>query len=268
MKTGIAGCGRMGLPMGLALTAGGIDTVGFDIKRANDFGNLPMEFSIEPFAHDLTVLFSVVRDEEQTNALLFDEQNVIKYADALEYLVICSTLSPKYVLDLRNRLPQHIHLVDAPMSGASIAAKEARLSFMIGGNPEIIDELMLHFAAMGNSFHLMGELGAGMTTKVLNNLVAAASTVATRTAIDWGSHHGLSHEELLNVMRKSSGQTWFGSNFDQIEFARDGYTEDNSIGILAKDVDAAFSAAPNGASRDLVDALIGYIRDMDPLGDS
>jgi len=123
MKTGIAGCGRMGLPMGLALTAGGIDTVGFDIKRANDFGNLPMEFSIEPFAHDLTVLFSVVRDEEQTNALLFDEQNVIKYADALEYLVICSTLSPKYVLDLRNRLPQHIHLVDAPMSGASIAAK-------------------------------------------------------------------------------------------------------------------------------------------------
>jgi len=69
-------------------------------------------------------------------------------------------------------------------------------------------------------------------------------------------------------MRKSSGQTWFGSNFDQIEFARDGYTEDNSIGILAKDVDAAFSAAPNGASRDLVDALIGYIRDMDPLGDS
>jgi len=202
MKTGIAGCGRMGLPMGLALKAGGIDTVGFDIKRANDFGKLPMEFSIEPFAHDLTVLFSVVRDEEQTNALLFEDQNVIKYADALEYLVICSTLSPKFVQELRKRLPRHINLVDAPI------------------------------------------------------------------AIDWGSHHGLSHAELLNVMRKSSGQTWFGSNFEQIEFARDGYTEDNSIGILAKDVDAAFTAAPDGASRDLVDALIGYIRDMDPLADA
>jgi len=178
MKTGVAGCGRMGLPMAQALVNAGIDTVGFDIRRGNDFCDVPMEFAPDIFARDLTTLFTVVRDELQTDALLFDTQKILDHAPALEYLVICSTLSPRYVKDMRDRVPAHIHLIDAPMSGAAIAAKEARLSFIIGGETQIIDELMLHFAAMGDSFHLMGGFGTGMTAKVLNNLVAAASTAA------------------------------------------------------------------------------------------
>lgn len=265
MKTGVAGCGRMGLPMATALHNAGVDTVGFDIRRANDFGALPMKFDPEEFAQDICVLFSVVRDEKQTDALLFEEQAVLSHAAALEYLVICSTVSPAYVRQLRSRIPPHIQLIDAPMSGASIAAKEARLSFMIGGETEIVDELMLHFAAMGNSFHLMGGLGSGMTAKVLNNLVAAASTAATRTAMDWAAHNGLSREEILNVITKSSGQTWFSSNFNEIEFSKDGYSDENSIGILVKDIEAAITAAPNGESSQLTDALIHTIRSLEPL---
>lgn len=267
MKTGVAGCGRMGLPMALALRHAGIETVGFDIRRRNDFETLPMEFSPEVFSRDLTVLFTVVRDETQTEDLLFARQAVLEHALALEYLVVCSTLAPTYICEIRKRVPSHINIVDAPMSGASVAAREARLSFMLGGEQQIIDELMLHFAAMGRSFHHMGALGSGMTAKVLNNLVAAAATAATRTALDWADHQGLSRAELLKVMTKSSGQTWFSSNFEDIEFSRDGYAEDNSIGILAKDVEAAFSAAPDGASPHLTDALIQTIRALEPLED-
>ena len=266
MKTGVAGCGRMGLPMAKALENAGINTVGFDIRRGNDFNALPMEFAPDEFARDLTTLFTVVRDEAQTDALLFEDQRVLAHAHALEYLVICSTLAPAYIKDIRKRVPDHIHLVDAPMSGASIAASEARLSFMIGGDQQIIDELMLHFAAMGNSFHLMGDLGTGMTAKVLNNLVAAASTTATRTALAWGAQNGLSQKTLLEVMRKSSGQTWFGSNFEDIEFSKDGYSEDNTIGILAKDVEAAMTAAPDDASTTFTKALIETIRALEPIG--
>jgi len=217
------------------------------------------------FAHDLISLFTVVRDEAQTNALLFDEQSVLDHANALEYLVICSTLSPKFIQEVRERVPSHIHVIDAPMSGASVAAREARLSFMIGGDPQVIDDLMLHFAAMGNSFHLMGELGTGMTAKVLNNLVAAASTVATRTALSWGAENGISQNDLLEVMHKSSGQTWFGSNFEDIEFSKDGFDDDNTIGILAKDVASAFTAAPDGAPSKFTDTLIEMIRGLEPL---
>lgn len=267
MKTGLAGCGRMGLPMAQALVKAGIQTVGFDIRKDADFAGVEMEFSPQKFALDLVVLFTVVRDEAETEALLFNEQKVLEGAKSLEYLVICSTLSPDYIRDLRKRIPTNLILIDAPMSGASIAAQEARLTFMIGGEQLYVDELMLHFAAMGESFHLMGGVGAGMTAKVLNNLVAAASTAVTRIALSWASHHDLSPEQLLEVMRSSSGQTWFGSNFDKIEFSKDGYSNDNSIGLLIKDVKAALTTAPEGSNTDLINALIENIRNLEPYSE-
>jgi len=264
MKTGVAGCGRMGFPMAMAMHNAGVKTVGFDIKRSNDFEPLEMDFDPERFARDVVVMFTVVRDEHQTDDLLFNQQAVLEHAKALEYLVVCSTLSPTYVRNLRSRIPDHIELIDAPMSGAAIAAQEARLSFMIGGKSHIIDELMLHFSAMGNKFHLMGEYGSGMTAKVLNNLVAASSMAATRTALDWGIHNDISPDALLDVMNDSSGQTWISRNFEEIEFSADGYALDNSIGLLSKDIAAAVDASP-GQESDLANALIETIRNLEPL---
>ena len=221
-----------------------------------------------PFMRDsldgCEVVFTVVRDEAETEALLFDVQKVAALP-SLRVLAICSTLSPVYVKALRDRVPGHVALVDAPMSGAAIAAEERRLSFMLGGEAAVLDRLQPMLDAMGTRFHRMGAFGAGMTAKVCNNLVAAASTVATRTALDWAAAQGLERGALLALMNDSSGQTWFGSNFDAIEFARDGHAPDNTIGILAKDVAAAKAAAPAGADTDLADALIRSIRKLDAL---
>lgn len=265
MTIGLAGCGRMGLPMATAMHAAGLPVRGFDIRAGDDFGVLPMEFDPARFAAPLTTLYSVVRDEDQTNALLFDTQGVISHAQNLETLVICSTLAPDYLSSLSTRLPPHIQLIDAPMSGAAIAAEEARLTFILGGDPQAIDGVMLHLSAMGDTFHTMGPTGAGMAAKALNNLVAAASVVATRTALQWGRDHGIDPQNLLHVMHDSSGQTWFGSHFGQIEFARDGYGQDNTIGILAKDVACAASLGPDGAP--LPAALIEAIRHLEPFED-
>lgn len=262
VTTGLAGCGRMGLPMAQCLNAAGIPTLGFDIRAGDDFPGVPMTFSADEFGRNLETLFTVVRDTAQTDALLFDDQALVSKAPNLRTLVICSTLPPGYVTALPARLPAHISVVDAPMSGAAIAAEEARLTFMLGGAQETIDELMLHFSAMGQQFHRLGDTGAGMTAKVLNNLVAAASTVATRTALDWAGRHGIDRNAMLQVLDDSSGQTWFGSNFDRIEFARDGYASDNSIGLLAKDVACAETARPDGTPPAFTEALIAAIRDL------
>ena len=256
MKIGVAGCGRMGGPMAAAL-AERFDVTGFDVVAK------PYPFMADTL-DGCEVIFTVVRDQAQTDDLLFDVQRIATIP-SLRVLVICSTLSPIYVTALRERVPGHVALVDAPMSGAAIAAEERRLSFMLGGDAAVLDALQPMFDAMGKTFHRMGDFGAGMTAKVCNNLVAAASTAATRTALDWAASHGLEREALLALMHDSSGQTWFGSNFDAIEFARDGFAADNTIGILAKDVAAAKAAAPDGADTELADALIGTIRNLRPL---
>jgi 3-hydroxyisobutyrate dehydrogenase-like beta-hydroxyacid dehydrogenase len=249
---GVAGCGRMGAPMLSALRAAGIDARGFDIQSADHFGALGKVITNNPavFAETLSTLITVVRDIDQTEEVLFDTQGFVHRAP-LERIIICSTLSPRYVRALRDRIPKRITLIDAPMSGAQISAQEARLSFMLGGEAADLDAAQPLFDAMGTHFHRMGAFGTGMQAKVLNNLLAASSTAMTRLVLDWAAKSGVDEALLMEAIATSSGQNWFASQFGTIEFSHDGYAPDNSIGALVKDVDSALDAAPPGADTTL-----------------
>ena len=172
----------MGLGMARAMARAGLDVTGFDVRPVSEFGDFADHMVPDPsaFASDREVILTVVRDTKQTEDLLFDVQAILSQAPMLKYLVVSSTMSPRYVRDLYARLPDGLRPVDAPMSGAQIAADEARLSFMLGGADADLDILEPMFRAMGSSLHRMGGPGAGMTAKVLNNFVAGAATTAVR----------------------------------------------------------------------------------------
>jgi 3-hydroxyisobutyrate dehydrogenase len=199
----------------------------------------------DAFARDLRILVTVVRDIAQTDDVLFGRQGFVARAPDLEQIVVSSTLSPRYVRALRARVPDHIRLVDAPMSGAEIGAIERRLTFMLGGDDADLDRLMPLFKAMGRNTFRMGPFGAGASAKVLNNLLACASTAMTRLVLDWADEAGLDEATLLDLISKSSGQNWLASGMETIEFARDGFDPENSIGILVKDVESALDDAPD-----------------------
>lgn len=251
----------MGLPMLEALVAAGFEARGLDVvPRSSSQAQVLLD--AEAFARPLTTLYSVVRDVAQSNALLFDAQAVLTKAPKLETLIICSTLSPRYIAELRQRVPQHIALIDAPMSGAAIAAQERRLSFMLGGTAEDLDRLQPQLDAMGRHFHRMGPLGAGMTAKVLNNILAASNTLLTRLALRQAKRAGLEPDHLLALMHTSSGQNWLASGFESIEFAKHGFEPDNSIAILAKDVEAGLDALDPCMERDWLTILPHLLRGL------
>jgi 3-hydroxyisobutyrate dehydrogenase-like beta-hydroxyacid dehydrogenase len=262
---GVAGCGRMGAPMLDSLVRAGFDATGFDVRPVSDFANTQAQVIQDPgeFASNLETLITVVRDISQTEDAIFGIQNLIS-APYLSRIIVCSTLSPRYVLGLRARVPKHITLIDAPMSGAQIAAKEARLSFMLGGDESQLDAAQPLFDAMGTHFHRMGAYGAGMQAKVLNNLLAASHTAMTRLVLDWADEAGLDERKLLDLIHTSSGRNWFASGFEEIEFSRDGLSEDNTIGILVKDVASALDAAPAQANTALPQAVQNQIRTLRP----
>ena len=224
--------------MARALIRAGFDVAGLDVLPASSFGDLtPLMTDAATFAASRRIVLSVVRDVAQTEELLFDDQALItRRPSAIDTVLICSTLSPRYIAELRKRISAEIALIDAPMSGASVSAEEARL----------------------------GPLGAGMTAKVLNNFCAASSTAATRTALRWAAMLGIDEDRLLAVLNDSSGQNWLASNFNRIEFARDGYTPENTLGILAKDLDSMMDALPPEEAEGLPNALLSLIRDLKP----
>ena len=267
MKIGLAGCGRMGLPMARGLARAGLDVTGFDIRPPAEFGDFAPRMVVEPaaFAADREAIITVVRDIDQTEDLLFRRQAILSHARRLRWLVISSTLSPRYLADIAPRLPAGATLVDAPMSGAQVAAEEARLSFMLGGAGSDLDALEPVFRAMGKRLHRMGPTGAGMTAKVLNNFVAACSTIGTRWVLERAAELGVERERLLALMHDSSGQTWFGSNFDRIEFARDGYHPENTIGILKKDVESCLDTVAPPTRAGLPEAVVAALAGLRPL---
>ncbi len=265
---GVAGCGAMGLPMAEALEREGFGVRGYDVRPVNEFGGFAshMMISAGEFSNACDVVICVVRDEKQVLDLCFDDQALYSAPNPPKIFVLSSTVSPRFVDRLRGQLPDDVVLLDAPMSGAPVAAIEANLTFMVGGPEQTFNELRPAFSAMGGKIYHLGDLGTGMTTKVLNNFVASTSVVVVRNVLKQAKVLGMDEKKLLEVMGQSSGQTWFGTNIESIDWAGEAYDPGNTIGILEKDVRAFIDALDDGAEP-IHEAVVEGLRSLPPKSD-
>jgi len=246
----VAGCGAMGLPMAKALLDAGFRTACYDVNSLQ--GQLPQENILGSLKEldSADILLVVVRDFKQIREVCFDQQKVFTRDQYPRTLIVCSTISPLQILELKELLPTDVVLIDAPMSGAPIAAEERSLTFMTGGDKQSVDSLQAVFQAMGASIFHIGPTGHGMSVKVLNNYMAACSVVSVRMGLHHAARLGIDSSTLLDVVGRSSGQNWFASNIDKIDWGAEVYSPDNTIGILEKDVLAAIDAMRDPASDD------------------
>lgn len=236
----VAGCGAMGLPMAVALRSVGFDTYGFDVRPMAEFPDFHEHMlpALDGLRTDDTLLV-VVRNQHQINDICFAENAVYKKNDYPRTLIVSSTVSPRYIHDLQQQLPGDVDLIDAPMSGAPIAARECNLSFMIGGSQTGVTSLMPAFEAMGTNIFHLGTTGQGMLAKVLNNYVAACNVISVRKSLAHAEQLGMPADKLLEVINRSSGSNWFSNRIDAIDWSHEDYHPGNTIGILEKDVTAA-----------------------------
>lgn len=257
----------MGLPMAEALHAGGFDVAGFDIEYRDEHRQSPVPMLAHPCEHDADVAIIVVRDRTELDALCFDVQALFAEPPYPTRVIVSSTLAVGDVHALVERLPGHCRVVDAPMSGAPVAARERRLSFMIGGDAMTVDWLAPLFDAMGTNRFYLGGSGSGMAVKVLNNTVAACSVAVVRRVLADADAQNIDPQALLTVMRASSGATWFGDHIESIDWSRQDYDARNTIGILEKDVRCALNSVsrqPDAFDRALLEAL----RQLPPFPDN
>ena len=103
---------------------------------------------------------------------------------------------------------------------------------------------------MGKQINHIGNYGAGMMVKVLNNFIAASSVVSVRHVLHQAQKFGLDLEILFKTIDTSSGQTWFGTNRENIEWFKESFESSNTMGILRKDVLAYIDAFENETEKD------------------
>ena len=250
LGVGVAGCGTMGLPMLEVLLKNNINAYGYDIKPEALFPTVKNKFikSKKEFFAKSDVIFSVVRDINQTLELCEGQDGLFK-TNISKTLVICSTLSPAFLKEFFNKKPPNIKMIEAPMSGAPMKAKDATLTFMVGANSNDFENILPILNILGEKIHHIGEFGSGMSVKVLNNFVASCSVLAVRHVLSEAKNLNISSEQLLNILNCSSGKNWFSDNLNKIDWAKESYNNDNTIAILEKDVKSFIDGLQNTQSK-------------------
>ena len=250
-KIGLAGCGNMGLPMLNVMLSKNIDAKGYDIEKKKSLLSLGKDFvsSKKKFLDDSNIIISVVRDASDTIELCQGNSGLFERRSS-KVLIIASTLSPKFVVDLKSKAPKNITIIDAPMSGATIAAREARLTFMVGCEKVFFNYIEPLLGVMGARINHIGNYGSGMMVKVLNNFIAASAVVSVRHVLHQAQKFELDIDALFKTIDTSSGQTWFGTNRADIEWFKENFENDNTMGILKKDVEAYVDSFENESDLD------------------
>ena len=249
LNIGIAGCGTMGLPMLEVLLKNKLNAIGYDIRSKNSFPTLKDKFisSKTEFFDKSDIILSAVRDIEQTIEICEGHNGLFKL-NSPKIFVICSTLSPAFLKKFFLKAPDNITMIEAPMSGAPMRAKDASLTFMVGSKKNEFKKVLPILNILGDKIYHVGEFGAGMSVKVLNNFVASCSVVAVRHVLSEAKNLNITTSQLLKILNSSSGQTWFSENLENIDWARENYEPNNTIAILEKDVRSFLDGLANSNS--------------------
>ena len=246
---GVAGCGTMGLPMIEVLLKNNINAFGYDVLSYENFLGLGDNFisSKKDFFQKVDIIFSVVRDINQTKELC-EGKNGLFQLNSPKTLIICSTLSPAFMSDFFKNAPENITMIEAPMSGAPMKAKDATLTFMVGAKINEYQNILPILNILGDKIHHIGQFGSGMSVKVLNNFVASCSVVAVRHVLSEAKYLNISNEQLLEILNCSSGKTWFSENLESIDWSKENYAKENTIGILEKDINSYLDGLKHSTS--------------------
>lgn len=114
-------------------------------------------------------------------------------------VVEMSTIGPAAVAALRERLPNDVRLVDAPVKGSLPAAKSGELGIFAGGSKDDISAAAAVLATLGTVKHV-GPLGAGASVKLLVNIILGASFVMVGEALALADELGLDSELALTAL--------------------------------------------------------------------
>lgn len=141
------------------------------------------------------------------------EDGLIPHAKSGSYLIDMTTSSPL----LARRLAEQgqgkgLHVLDAPVSGGDVGAKNAKLSIMVGGEPADFEAVLPLLEILGSNIVLQGGPGAGQNTKMCNQIAIASNMVGVTEAIVYAEKAGLDPKKVLKSIETGAAGSFSLSN--------------------------------------------------------
>ena len=210
-KISIIGLGQMGLPMCRNLLKAGHDVTAFDINpesllNAVNDGALAAE-DVAQAVVDAEVVITMLPIGR--HVLEVYQNGVLDNFAPGALLIDCSTIDVNESREVHRLATKAGALsLDAPVSGGTIGAEQATLTFMVGGSDKAFTMAEPILKDMGKKIVHCGEAGVGQAAKICNNMLAAISMIGAAEAFTLGERLGVSNQVLFDVLSTSSASCW------------------------------------------------------------
>jgi 3-hydroxyisobutyrate dehydrogenase len=204
-KIGFIGIGNMGSPMAGHLVRAGYDVTVFDIRQeavqvfvAQHGGRAAA--SLSEVGGGADAIITMLPDGKVVHkAVLGDGVAVVLERGAL--VIDMGSCDPTDTRSLHAELaPRGIGVIDAPVMGGVVSAKDATLDIMAGGDAELVERARPVLKAMGRSITHCGAVGAGHAMKALANYVNACALINAIEALTIGKRFGLDPQKMAEAL--------------------------------------------------------------------
>ncbi len=213
LDAGVIGAGSMGMAIALNLQQRGYGVAIRDVRPEVEAQG--REQGLQVCATPLAVaqatdfIVIVVVNAAQTCEVLFGTQGVATMPGQGKTVLLCPTIAPEDTESIAQRLIEAgFAVIDGPMSGGPVRARDGTMSLMLAGAPDAIDHNAALLNAMSNRvFRLSQRYGDGARYKLVNNLVAGMNLIAASEAVALSVKLGLDPAAMVDLMSASSGQS-------------------------------------------------------------
>ncbi|MBC1284441.1 NAD(P)-dependent oxidoreductase [Listeria booriae] len=216
-KIGFIGVGVMGASMARNLMAAGFE-VHIYTRTKSKAESVIQEGAIwhetpQDLAPQVDVLITMVGYPTDVEELYLAEDGLLTTLRSGAIAIDMTTSSPNLAKQIAEEgKALNIAVLDAPVSGGDIGAKNGTLTIMVGGEQEAFEAAEPVLNAMGQSVILQGAAGAGQHTKMVNQIAIASNMIGVTEALCYAKKAGLDPEKVLASISGGAAGSWSLSN--------------------------------------------------------
>jgi 2-hydroxy-3-oxopropionate reductase len=213
LRIGFIGLGLMGKPMaGHLIKAGYAVTVHNRSQTAVDelvASGAQAAASPREVAGQSDIVITMLPDSPDVEAVALGPNGILSGARAGLIHIDMSTIAATVTRQLAQTEAEHdVKMLDAPVSGGDIGARNATLSIMVGGEIDTFSYCLPIFEKLGKRIIHIGPSGTGQIAKAANQIMVAAQMVAMSELLVLAQKAGADPTKVIEAIKGGAAQCW------------------------------------------------------------
>lgn len=242
-RVALIGAGAMGGAIGTRLTETGNQLVVFDLDQEKvqalvDKGATAAATAAEAAAQSDYVILSLNAPSIVRRAV-FGEKGVAEGAKPGTLIIDMSSIDPEATRQLAaDAEAKGLRWVDSPLSGGAPKALIGQLTLMAGGTEQDVADAHVVLKHVASNYTHMGPVGAGQTTKLINQVLCGLNFMAVAEATQLALDAGVDAAKIPQALKGGRADSAILQEYMPRFVAKD-YRRTGRIDNMVKDLNGA-----------------------------